>query len=90
MTMRHDGRRLLYRADYLRAAIDRASTVVASEYRDELQQLRRELDELREVALLLVRLRREEAEMTVDALQKELERVLVKLAMQHRNGMPLH
>lgn len=87
--IQHSGRQLLYRADYLRAAVDRASAVVAAEYQDEISALRAEVDELREVALLLVTLMRERCEGDLASLRAQLEGALVRLT--HRDpAHPLH
>jgi hypothetical protein len=78
----HNGRRLLYRADRVRQMLDCAHNTLAAEYRDEIAALRREVDELREVALLLTSLTRERYEGDLVGLRAQLEGVLVRLTQR--------
>ena len=82
---------MVLRARELQARVDLAASAAAHnpELVAEVVALRREVDTLTEVALMLVRLEREEAEGKLDALQRELEAALVRLAQRHP-ARPLH
>jgi hypothetical protein len=79
---RNAGRRLLYTQDRVRALVRamRADAAVSNfETLCELQDLKREIAELREILAMLVATARTEAEGNVARLRHELECVLARL-----------
>jgi len=89
--MSHDGRRLLYtheRAAFLlRARSDLAA--LAAEHQAELASLRAEVDELREVLLLVTTTLRQQAEADVAALRRRLETMRARIEPRDP-AKPLH
>jgi hypothetical protein len=80
--------RLLYTADRLLASLAVARNTLAAEYQAELEEMRREVDDIRQATLLLTRIERERCESDLAELRRELEAALLRLAQ--RDGTPLH
>src|SRR5262249_28353478 len=94
----HDGRRLVYSPMLvqtllasLQARADAAMLLARdnAELRAEVESLRKEIDELREVAMLLVAIERQRTEGDLDSYRRQLEAGLVKLTRRDPS-MPLH